>query len=61
MPPVRVGRPKFHGSRLYTKRITTRPLSPEDETMMQALHDKWGHPSKVYLDPQGTKQSGIYY
>jgi len=24
---------------------TTRPLSPEDETMMQALHDKWGHPS----------------
>ena len=24
---------------------TTCPLSPEDETMMQALHDKWGHPS----------------
>jgi len=24
---------------------TTRPLSPEDETMMQALHNKWGHPS----------------
>ena len=22
-----------------------RPLSPEDETMMQALHDKWCHPS----------------
>jgi len=23
----------------------TRPLSPEDKTMIQALHDKWGHPS----------------
>jgi len=22
---------------------TTRPVSPEDESMMQALHNKWGH------------------
>ena len=39
----------FYGSRLYTKHnaYTTRPLSPEHETIMQALHDKCGHDSNA--------------
>ena len=46
MPSVCVSRPIFYGSRLYAKRpYTTHPLCPDEKTMLQALHNKWGHPS----------------
>ena len=35
----------FYGSGLYTKRTYHTPSLSEDETMIHALHDKWGHPS----------------
>jgi len=37
--------PCFIAAGSTQKAYTTRPLSPEDETIMQALHDKWCHSS----------------
>ena len=43
--PCESADPCFMAAGSTQNAYTTRPLSPEDETMIQALHDKWGHPS----------------
>ena len=43
--PCESADPCFMATGSIQNAYTTLPLSPEDETMMQALHDKWGHPS----------------
>jgi len=37
--------PCFMAAGSIQNAYTTRPLSPEDENMLQALQNKWGHPS----------------
>jgi len=43
--PCESADPCFMAAGSTQNACTTRPLSPEDETMMKALHDKWGIPS----------------
>jgi len=43
--PCESAEPCFMAAGSTQNTYTTRPVSPEDETMMQALHDKWGRPS----------------
>ena len=61
--PCESADPCFMAAGSTQNAYTTRPLSPEDETMIQALHDKWGSSFqfKVCSDLQGTKQSRISY
>jgi len=35
------------------------PLSPEDETMLQALHNKWDHPSNSKFIQIYTSQNRV--
>ena len=63
--PCESADPCFMAAGSIQNAYTTRPLSPEDETMIQSLHDKWGHPSNSkfiqIIRLQGTKQSEISY
>jgi len=43
--PCKLADPCFMAAGFTQNAYTTRSLSPENETMMQALHDKCGHPS----------------